>query len=114
MAPWVLVRQSEGSTRGQCYMSASGAKLPNQGEKKFSMMTPEGNWAEATFQVADVTRPLCSVTKICDKGNRVIFEGNGGYIENLATGVCTTFGRQNNVYVMEMWAETTGFSRQGA
>ena len=114
MAPWVPVRPSEGSTRGQCYMSASGAKLPNQGEKKFSMMTPEGNWAEATFQVADVTRPLCSVTKICDKGNRVVFEGNGGYIENLATGVCTTFGRQNNVYVMEMWAETSGFSRQGA
>ena len=114
MAPWVPVRPSEGSTRGQCYMSASGAKLPNQGEKKFSMMTPEGNWAEATFQVADVTRPLCSVTKICDKGNRVVFEGNGGYIENLETGVCTTFGRQNNVYVMEMWAETSGFSRQGA
>jgi hypothetical protein len=77
------------------------------------MMTPASNWAEATLQVADVTRPLCSVTKICGKGNQVVFVANGGYIENLATGVCTTIGRQNNVYVMEIWAETSGFSRQG-
>jgi hypothetical protein len=115
MAPWVPVQPSEGSKRGLVYMSASGAKLPNQGEKQFSMMTSEGNWAEATFQVADVTRPLCSVTKVCDKGNRVVFEANGGYIENLATGVCTSFARQNNVYVMDMFVEEpSGFAGQRA
>ncbi len=79
------------------------------------MMTGEGNPAEATFQVADVTRPLCSVTKICDRGNRVIFDNKGGYIENLATGVQTRFCRQNNVYVMEMYLEeemaAPGFTR---
>jgi hypothetical protein len=64
--------------------------------------------------VAEVTRTLCSATKICDEGNRVSFDANGGYIENLTTGVCTTFGRLNNVYVMEMWAETSGFSGHGA
>ena len=37
------------------------------------MVTSEGNWAQATFQVAEVTRPLCSVSKMCDKGNRVVF-----------------------------------------
>ncbi len=99
-------------------MSASGAKLPNMGEKRFTMMTGEGNKAEATFQVADVTRPLCSVTKICDRGNRVVFDAKGGYIENFATGVQTKFSRQNNVYVMDMYLEeatttanTSGFAR---
>ena len=105
MAPWIPARASEGSRRGQCYMSANGAKLPNLGEKHFSMVTTEGNLAEATFQVAEVTRPLCSVTKICDRGNRVVFSAEGGYIENLATGVQTSFMRQNNVYVMEMYVE---------
>ena len=99
-------------------MSANGAKLPNLGEKHFSMVTTEGNLAEATFQVADVTRPLCSVTKICDKGNRVIFEADGGYVENYATGVRTKFQRQNNVYVMEMYVEEVaaapGFARPRA
>ena len=107
MAPWVPTKPSEGSKKGQCYMSANGAKLPNMGEKKFSMMTGEGNWAEATFQVAEVTRPLCSVTKICDRGNRVVFDSQGGYIENYASGVQTRFSRQNNVYVMDMFVEET-------
>ena len=115
MAPWVPARPSEGSKRGQCYMSANGAKLPNLGEKHFSMVTTEGNLAEATFQVAEVTRPLCSVTKICDRGNRVVFDSQGGFVENLATGVQTKFLRQNNVYVMEMYVEepanTSGFAR---
>jgi hypothetical protein len=85
------------------------------GEKKFSMVTTEGHWAEATFQVAEVTRPLCSVTKICDRGNRVVFEAEGGYIENYATGVKTKFARKSNVYVMEMYVEdSSGFARQGA
>ena len=33
MAPWVPMKASEGSKRGQTYMSASGAKLPNLGEE---------------------------------------------------------------------------------
>ena len=76
--------------------------MPNLGEKKFDMMTVEGHWAQATFQVAEVTRPLCSVSKMCDKGNRVVFEMEGGYVENSTTGVRTSFSRENNVYVMEM------------
>ena len=83
------------------------------------MLTIEGIWAQATFQVAEVTRPLCSVSKICDKGNRVVFELGGRYVENIVTGMKTKFMRQNNVYVMEMYVqdhgmeETSDFARQG-
>ena len=108
MAPWVPRQASEGSIRGQTYLSASGDKLPNLGEKKFDMVTPEGNWAKATFQIAEVTRPLCSVSKICDKGNRVVFELGGGHVEHIATGTKTYFSRQNNVYVMDMWVQDPG------
>jgi hypothetical protein len=120
MAPWVTKRESEGSRRGQTYLSASGDKLPNLGEKRFDIVTSEGNWAQATFQVAQVTRPLCSVSKMCDKGNRVVFELEGGYAQNIATGMKTKFARQNNVYVMDMYLEDGGregakdFGRQGA
>ena len=86
-------------------MSANGAKLANLGEKHFEVVTAEGNPAAATFQVAEVTRPLCSVTRICDRGNRVVFTSEGGYIENTASGVKTGFSRRNNVYVMEMYVE---------
>ena len=85
-------------------MSACGEKLPNLGEKQMKVWTNEGKPAMATFQCADVTRPLCSVSKICDHGNRVVFEGQGGFIEN-KSGVRTSFKRENNV---EMHAKKPG------
>ena len=97
MAPWVPRQASEGSKRGQTYLSASGKKWPNMGEKKFDMVTFEGNWAQATFQVAEVTRPLCSVSKMCDKGKRVVFELGRDYVEHIKSGTRTRFTRQNNV-----------------
>ena len=69
--------------------------------------TNEGKPAMATFQCADVTRPLCSVSKICDQGNRVVFDGQGGFIEN-KSGVRTSFKRENNVYVLEMHSKKPG------
>ena len=69
--------------------------------------TDEGKPAMATFQCADVTRPLCSVSKICAQGNRVVFESQGGFIEN-KSGLRTSFKRVNNVYVLKMHAKKPG------
>ena len=122
MAPWIDAEESDGSRRGQTYMSASGEKLPNLGEKQLDVVTSEGKTARATFQCADVTRALCAVSKICDKGNKVIFEASGGYIES-ANGQRTKFRRENNVHVLEMYslaaegpelAHQSGFNRQSA
>ena len=108
MTPWVPRQESEGSKQGQTHLSASGEKLPNVGEKKFDRVTSEGNWAQATLQVAEVTRPLCSVSKMCDKGNRVVFELGGGHVEHIKSGTRTRFTRQSNVYVMEMYVQDPG------
>ena len=57
---------------------------------------------------------------MCDKGNRVVFELGGGYVEYIKSGTRTSFTRQNNVYVMEVYVqdpgsgpEETAFGRQG-
>ena len=76
----------------------------------------EGLPANATFQVADVTRPLCSIARVCDQGNVVVFSASGGYIEN-KDGNKTYFERSNNVYTLQFHAyapgsSTTGFMRQ--
>ena len=81
LAPWIDTSESKGSKRGQPYLSAPGDRIPNFGEKKLRVVTEEGNEATATFQMVNVTRPLCSVSKVCDKGNRFIFEAHGGYVE---------------------------------
>ena len=38
------------------------------------------------FQVADVKKPLMSVKRIVEKGNRVVFSEGGSYIVNDQTG----------------------------
>ena len=118
MADWLPVQDSLGAKRGQTWQSACGEVLPNLGERRITGFTQEGEQVEAVYQVAEVSKALGSVSKTCDRGNRVVFEASGGYIENLTTGKRTTFNRDNNVYVMKTWVRRpagvqAGFRRQG-
>ena len=65
--------------------------------------TYEGELTPVMFQVADVSKPLMSVSAICERGNRVFFGRAGGVIQNLATGKEIPFTRQNGIYVLDMW-----------
>ena len=113
-AAWMQAMPSDGSKRGQTYLSASGERLANLGEKRIPGITNENRNATATFQIAEVTRALCSVSKICDQGNEVHFHAKGGYITN-RKGQRTHFKRDNNVYVLELHTKVgspnTGFPR---
>ena len=68
-APNVRIMPSAGSRRGQKYITAKGDVMVNEGEQSLKVMTEEGATTDITFQITDVRRPLCSVVKICDRGN---------------------------------------------
>ena len=57
----------------------------------------------ATFQVADVGRPLMSVAKLCELGNRVIFGDAGGVILHVASGQMTPLQMEDGVCTFDMW-----------
>ena len=103
MAPNVPVEPSPGSRRGQKYASASKHKIKNLGQQKLKACTENGSFTEVLFQIADVSRPLVSVSGICEMGNRVVFGKGGGVVQNLRTGRQTPFYRQNGIYVLDMW-----------
>ena len=111
------IHESAGSKVGQTYLTADGTPLPNLGEKAIVAETSEGNVFSLGFQVANVTKPLAAVGKICDAGNWVTFGPQSGYIESTKSGVVTEFQRENGVYMLEVWArapnQTPGFARQG-
>ena len=107
VAPWVRIKESVGSREGREYLSASGDVLRNLGEKELNVITCEGFPATTTFQIADVTRPLCSIAKVCDKGNKVIFEKDCGYVED-QWGTRSYFQRKGNIYTMNFYALDTG------
>ena len=54
------------------------------------------------FQLAEVGRPLISVARLVDAGNRVVFGPTGGFIAHVATGRRVQLVRDGNVYALEM------------
>ena len=45
------------------------------------------------------------MSRICEAGNRAVFEGKSGYIQNVQTGKKTDLKQDNGVYTFEMWRE---------
>ena len=81
------------------------AKVLDLGEQLLTATTEDGEATEVLFQVADVSRPLVSVSAICDMGNRVMFRKAGGVVRNVATGKETPVYRKNGIYVLTIWLD---------
>ena len=52
--------------------------------------------------VAQVSKVLASVAKICECGNTVVFDEDGSYIKDKNTGKTTPIHKRNGVYVMDI------------
>jgi hypothetical protein len=106
--PHKLVGQHPiGATRdslsGLCYASATGQPIPNLGEQKLPLLTMEGTMRGMTFQAAPVSKPLGSVKRICAANHRVVFDDDGSYIENKASGEINWLREEEGNYVLDMW-----------
>ena len=114
MLPNVAIRESPGSKRGQRFSSASKHKLKNLGEQRILACTEEGEATEVLFQIADISKPLVSVSAICERGNRVLFGRAGGVVINIKSGKQIPFYKENGVYVLYMWMQDAdaSFRRQ--
>ena len=103
MAPHFRIDDTEASRAGVYYTAAGGGSIANLGETTVPVAMENGLRTSATFQVADVSRPLMSVGKVCEMGNRLLFGAGGGYIVNVATGSATLFYKRDGVYIFTMW-----------
>ena len=78
--------------------------------------TEEGVPCMVDFQIADVSKPLMSVGKICDQGHEVVFRRDGGVIRSLYDGTETRFARDKGLYMLNIWSplpDGQGFTRPG-
>ena len=93
------------SKAGHKYSAAgAGSKgIPNEGQQELLFYNDEGAPVPMRYQVAEVRKPLTSVSKICDRGNRVTFCRNGSYVQNLFTGQRTPLRREGGVYMLDLW-----------
>ena len=96
--------ETEASRQGQTYHAADGGVIKNKNEKTVTMYSVTGDQHRARYQIADVTRPLNSVSRACDQGNNVLFTQTGGWIINHETGRYTWFSQEHGVYVLHSWS----------
>ena len=111
------------SQRGKRYAASNGTAIKNKGSNIASAVTKEGQWKHLNFQVADVTKALASVSKMCDKDQSVVYHPpwheHGSYIYNWNTGEYMNLLLQNGVYVLDamiapaQWQVKPSFRRPG-
>ena len=75
---WSLVRPSPGSMANMFYVAASGTRLANMGQCMLKIICIDGTKAQLQFQVADINKPLASVSHLTDCGYCVVFNKING------------------------------------
>ena len=100
------VKLDDGQKKGCEYEVADGGTITNLGERRCLV----GNEFTHTInridlQVTDVHKPLLSVAKMVDAGQRVVFDPTGSYVEDTITGEQIPMDRKGGVYEMRLWAK---------
>ena len=104
-APGYDVQESPGSRRGQNFVVGNGERIRNEGQVRLRMETEkDGNptAVQSVFQVAEVSRPLMSVYKICDQGYKCVFDSAGVDVMDKNGKAICHFTRSNGLYVSTM------------
>ena len=78
------------------------------GEKVLNIQTNGRKDAIVLYQIAEVSRPLTSLSATCDEGNWVVYAPEGGFIMNCETGERTYFERQGGIYELDLWIKDEG------
>ena len=111
-APAYTVEESPGSRVGQHFLGAGGHRMPNKGQMKLDLRADNGKRGrdiKAIFQVAKVTRPLMSVSKICDAGLAVKFTKDLALVVDAKDKEVCRFQRRGGLYVASMKMRNPNF-----
>ena len=95
-------REAAGSRAGLKYAAANNHKMENEGEQDVKFTSREGVRAAMTFQIAKVTRPLMSVSKICDSGMTAEFDKTKAVVRDSQGKTVCIFQRGGGLYVCRM------------
>ena len=112
------VRETKASINQVGFVAANGEEIPNYGELPVPFCTREGTSRGMVFQVAGVSKPLASVTKMNEAGHIVVFDGPESFIVNKITGEINALRQEDGNFMLDVWvpppsiAEQAGFHGQ--
>ena len=104
LCPGIQIIQNDLSQNGIQYEVANGESIDNLGEKRCQVMTI-GSMSpkKIVFQIADVHKPLLSVTACSDMGYDCYLGKEGGSLRDRVTGEVIPLQRQGSLYTLRMW-----------
>ena len=116
-APGYQIRESEGSRQGKGFVVGNGERISNEGEVALNLDAPDGRGGaqplRSVFQSAKVTRPLMSVSQICDNGFRCVFDKDKATVINDQDKPMFVCERRGGLYLspMKLKAPSPPFGR---
>jgi hypothetical protein len=104
LCPGIQIIQNDLSQNGIQYEVANGESIDNLGEKRCQVMTI-GSMSpkKIVFQIADVHKPLLSVTACSDMGYDCYLGKDGGSLRDRVTGEIIPLERRGSLYTLRMW-----------
>ena len=111
------IEASHGSRAGQGFIVGNGNTIPNIGQATLNLVTDQnGEETKITpcFQIAKVTRPLMSVSKVCDHGYRCLFDKDKAIVMDQSGKTMCTYLCRGGLYVCRLRLKApASFRRQG-
>ena len=106
-APGHPVHDSIASRRDLGFIVGIGEPVPNEEQFVLNLEADNGRGATtqllaSTFQVADRTRPLMSVSQICEQGFKCVFQESPALVVNPAGETVCKFERSGQLYTAKM------------
>ena len=110
------------------FISASCDPIKDHGKAEVSLISEDGSEVDSSFQVADVCKPLHSVSRVCGTGKAALFTEHGGVVVPAGSlsrslgsvKALAKYPRKGGLYVSKMRARNpkgatlSSFSRPGA
>jgi hypothetical protein len=99
-----FLAESDGSKRKQNFIVGNGQKVPNEGQLLLNLEKDGGGdrKLQSTFQIAEVTRPLMSVSRVCDQGLTCTFNNSHALVLDKNGKTVVKFERRGGLYIARM------------
>ena len=78
-------------------------------KKRLIASTETGMLRRMTAQVCGVSKPLLSVKRILQAGNRVVFDPEGSYIEDVRSGEVSMLKEEGGMFMLKLWCKRPSF-----
>ena len=102
------------SKAGGKYECANAANIANLGERRCLLWADNSSGPKGiVIQVADVHKPLLSLSRCADMGFESRFGKYAGALIDSSTGEWIPLLRKGNLYVLKAWIRSDPFVRQG-